>query len=38
MALDIKSTLGRKIGPLPAIAWVGMVAAVYVVYRYRKAS
>lgn len=35
---DLKDTLTTKIGPLPAIAWGGILGGAYVVYRYYKAS
>lgn len=34
--MDIKGSLTRKIGPLPAVAWVGGAAFIYVIYRYMK--
>lgn len=38
MATNMKASLTKKVGPLPMVAWVGMVAAAYVIYRYYKAS
>src|SRR4051794_30452798 len=35
---DVKESLTKKVGPLPMVAWVGLVAGAYVVYRYYKAS
>lgn len=37
MALDLKKSFGTKIGPLPAVAWIGGAAVVYVLYRYMQA-
>jgi hypothetical protein len=37
MPEDIKEVFTTKIGPLPAIAWGGILGGAYVVYRYIKA-
>jgi hypothetical protein len=36
--MDIKATLTRKIGPLPAIGWAGIVGAIFVGFKYYESS
>lgn len=38
MADSIKETLTRKVGPLPAWAWVSLGAGLYLLYRWRHGS
>jgi hypothetical protein len=38
MALDIKDAFTQRIGPLPIIAWGGILGGTFVLWRYHKAS